>query len=369
MRTAIFYGPSDIRIEERPCPSEPASQEADSVTLRVLRSGVCGTDASEWLAGPLLFPLEQPHAVTGHVGPMALGHEFIGEVVAAGSEAVRNFPPGSLVASGAGVWCSTCERCIEGRTNLCTAYYTLGLNRDGGMAEYLSVPAKTLVMIPSGTPLDIAALAQPLAVGFHAARRATMVAPRRATIIGAGAIGTFILLALRHLCPTADITVLDVDEEKLLRAGRFGATHTVSVIDAPHELDGEKQQMDVVIEASGVGAQLNRAIEFTRTGGTILAVGLPKSAPTVDIREMVLRELTMITSAAHICETDMASAVKLLAELGPRALELIEVVTTLERLPGWLEKLAQGKVDGKILVDPTASGTEREPDLSTSLEH
>src|ERR1700761_1625224 len=157
MKAAVYHGDHDVRIESVPVP-EPADGE---VLLRVLRSGLCGTDATEWKAGPLTFPVNRVHPVTGHTGPMVFGHEFVGEIV----EPV-SLPTRTLVASGAGVWCGECDRCRQGRTNLCRRYYTHGLNAAGGLAEYVAVPERTLVPLPDGLGLDAAGLAQPLAVGL-----------------------------------------------------------------------------------------------------------------------------------------------------------------------------------------------------------
>ncbi len=191
------------------------------VLLRVLRSGMCGTDATEWKAGPLTFPVDRVHPVTGSTGPMIFGHEFIGEVVEVGTDAA--FRTGAVVASGAGVWCGACDRCREGRTNLCRRYYTLGLNTAGGLAEYVAVPEITLVAGPDGLDLDAAGLAQPLAVGLHAARRSGARDGDRVVLIGAGAIGTFVLTGLRHLADV-DMTVVDFPGHRLDRAARLGAT-------------------------------------------------------------------------------------------------------------------------------------------------
>ena len=190
MAAAVYYGPGDVRIEDVPFPQRKPGE----ALLRVVRSGMCGTDATEWRTGPLTFPVNRAHPVTGHVGPMIPGHEFIGEVIE--SDAGAEFVVGDLVASGAGVWCGECARCREGRTNLCDRYYTLGLNIAGGMAEYVSCPVHNLVRIPANMSMDVAGLAQPLAVGLHAARRAGVAPGDRVVLIGAGAIGTFILAGL-----------------------------------------------------------------------------------------------------------------------------------------------------------------------------
>src|SRR6185295_7558377 len=268
MKAAVYYGAHDVRIEDRATPERGDGQ----VLLRVLRSGMCGTDATEWRSGPHLFAVAHPHPVSGHVGPLILGHEFVGEVVETGPGSA--FVPGDRVAAGAGVWCGACPRCREGRTNLCWSYTTLGLNVDGGMAEFVAAPEKMLAPIPAGLSLDIAGLAQPLAVGLHAARRSGVVDGDRVVLIGAGAIGTFVLAGVRSLA-AAEVTVIDFPGPRLDRALRVGANRVVhaganAVADVRNAIGA--RGADVVIEASGAPGQLASAIAMVRSGGTILQV-------------------------------------------------------------------------------------------------
>ena len=355
MRAAVYHGAKDIRVEEIPVPS-PKPAEA---LIRVLRSGMCGTDATEWAAGPKVFPVTVPHRVTGHVGPIVPGHEFVGEIVSLGTSDTSDtldlagFAVGDIVASGAGVWCGECARCREGRTNMCERYYTLGLSIDGGMAEYVSSPVKNLTRVPDGLSVDAAGLAQPLAVGIHAARRSGAVDGDRVLIIGGGAIASFVLAGLVHLVDVT-ITVVEFAGPKQERALRLGASHAVS----PGEgLAGRVQKSfggtrpDVVIEASGAPGQLANAVGLVRDGGRVLAVGLPKVQPTVDVHSLVFREITLDSSLAHVCDTDLGAALDILAE-GVLGEELVERVVGLGELGAQLDRLLAGEVDGKILIDP-----------------
>ena len=347
MRAAVYHGDHDVRIEDVPRP-QPRDGE---VLLRVLRSGMCGTDATEWKAGPLTFPVDRVHPVTGATGPIVPGHEFVGviEVAADGGR----LPEGTLVASGAGVWCGECDRCREGRTNLCRRYYTHGLNAPGGLAEYVAVPERTLVPVPDGLPLDAAGLAQPLAVGLHAARRSGAQDGDRVVLIGAGAIGTFVLTGLRHLVDV-DVTVIDFPGARLDRAARLGAQHVVPVGDDLRDrvLELAPGGADVVIEASGAPGQLDAAIGMVRDGGTILQVGLPARRQEVDVHALVMREITVRTTLAHVCGDDLAPALEILATT-PLAGGLLDSVRPLSDLPEQLERLATGRLEGKVLFDPT----------------
>lgn len=336
MAAAVYHGRGDVRIEQRAVPA-PGDGE---VLVRVLRTGMCGTDATEWRAGPILFP-STPHI---------LGHEFVGEVV---QSDVDRFPVGSIVASGAGVSCGECARCREGRTNLCLNYYTLGLNAPGGMADFVAVPASTLVPVPAGLDLDRAGLAQPLAVGLHAARRAGVRDGDRVVLIGAGAIGTFVLAGLQHL-HRAEVTVVDFAGARLERAQRLGATR---VVPAGGDTAGEVRAAlggpaDVVIEASGAPGQLATALSLVRPGGTILQVGLPHGEQQLDVHSLVLREIALLGTLAHVCGEDLAPALDILATTGLGA-ELLDSVHPLDDLAHLLEELASGRIEGKVLFDPT----------------
>ncbi len=188
----MLYEPGDVRladIDPAPAPGP------DEVRMRILRVGLCGSDVSEYDHGPVLTPLHRRHPVTGVQGPIVLGHEMLGAIEEIGSD-VTNYQPGDRVVSGAGVWCGQCRWCRAGRMNLCAHYYTFGLNLNGGLTERVTVPARTLVAVPPGVSDDNAVLAQPLAVGLHAVDRSGVSAGDVAVVIGAGAIGGFILAGL-----------------------------------------------------------------------------------------------------------------------------------------------------------------------------
>ncbi|MET9259934.1 alcohol dehydrogenase catalytic domain-containing protein [Amycolatopsis sp. NPDC004079] len=346
MRAAVYHGPGDVRIEQVPIP-KPKDGE---VLLAVRRNGLCGTDATEWAKGPVMVPLHRPHPASGHVGPMIPGHEFVGEVV----DGVPGLPSGASVSSGAGVWCGQCDRCAAGRTNVCRNYYTLGLNAPGGLAEYVAVPVKTLRPVPAGVSVDSAGMAQPLAVGLHAARRAGVRDGDSVVLIGAGAIGTFVLAGLTRLCQ-AEVTVIDLPGAKLERAGKLGASHTLpagpDIADAVLERTGGRGA-DVVIEASGAPGQFENALRMVTAGGRVLAVGLPKEKPAIDLASLALREVTVESTVAHVCDTDLVPALEILAEGTLESLLLDSVIPLADLVARGLEPLASGAVDGKILVAP-----------------
>jgi (R,R)-butanediol dehydrogenase/meso-butanediol dehydrogenase/diacetyl reductase len=349
MRAAVYHGARDVRVEERPVPV-PGPGE---LLIRVSRAGICGTDAGEYAHGPAMIPLHTRHPGSGHLGPVVLGHEFTGTAVAAGAGAEALV--GQRVASGAGVWCGECRWCRAGRPNLCARYWTLGLSADGGLAGYAAVPAATCVPVPAGCTEDAAGLAQPLAVGLHAARRAGVRAGDVVVLLGAGAIGSFILCGLTGPRPER-VIALDIDDERLRTARALGATDCCNVRDADpvaavRELTGA-DGADVVIEATGTDGAAANAVAMAARGGQVLLVGLPHRPQPLDLAGLTLREVDVAGTVAHVCDEDLPAALRLLAA-GSIAGRLLDRVIGLDAIViDGLEALLEGRAAGKVLVDP-----------------
>jgi (R,R)-butanediol dehydrogenase/meso-butanediol dehydrogenase/diacetyl reductase len=347
MRAAVLHAPRDLRVEDVP---DPVCASGD-VIVAVTYNGLCGTDATEYTKGPMMVPLSVRHPGSGHVGPTTLGHEFIGTVVEAGPSAREWL--GRRVACGAGVSCGACAWCRRGRTNLCARYYTLGLSTHGGLADFVCAPATTLRAIPdSCSDLD-AALAQPLAVGLHGVARAGVRPGNTVVVLGAGAIGAFILAGLRG--HDGRIVALDIDAGRLAVARTLGATETVAI--QPDATGAELRAVvpdgaDVVIESSGAPGAVARSFALAARGGSVLLVGLIKTPQSLELADVVLREIDVRTTVAHVCDTDLPAALELLTA-SPLAPMLVDRVVDLEHVvDGGFTPLSNGQAHGKILVAP-----------------
>jgi (R,R)-butanediol dehydrogenase/meso-butanediol dehydrogenase/diacetyl reductase len=351
MKAAVLHEAGDVRIAD--IEPAPAPGPGD-VRIRILRVGLCGSDVSEYDHGPVLTPLDHRHPVTGVHGPIVLGHEMLGQVedVGAGVTSVR---AGDRVVSGAGVWCGHCRWCRTGRTNLCAEYYTFGLNRNGGLTERVTLPARTLVRVPAGVADDNAVLAQPLAVCLHAVDRSGVRDGDVAVVIGAGAIGGFILAGL-EIRRCAAVVAVDVDDQRLEAARALGATHVVNqrhrnTIDEVARLT-DSAGADVVFEASGVPGMVRTAQSLARRGGKVQLVGLHPGDTSLDLLDLSVREVDISTSLAHVCPTDLPLAVDILTRRDLAAL-LVEAVLPLDQVAtGALARLARREATGKFLVDP-----------------
>jgi (R,R)-butanediol dehydrogenase / meso-butanediol dehydrogenase / diacetyl reductase len=347
MRAGLLYGPNDLRVEDV---ADPTCGRGD-VLIEVAFNGLCGTDASEFSKGPAMVPLHARHTGSGHIGPTVLGHEFIGTVVDSGIDAAEW--RGRRVACGAGVSCGTCKWCRSGRTNLCERYYTLGLSIHGGLAQYVAAPMATCRPIADGCADVDAALAQPLAVGIHAANRAGVRPGDTVVLLGVGAIGSFVAAALAG--HDGAIIALDVDDDRLDVARQLGATETHRI--APDAAPGDVRDLlpdgaEVVFETAGVAGSAARALAMAVRGGTVMLVGLNRSPQPLELADVVLREVDVKTTVAHVCDIDLPKALDLLAERPLSTLLLDSVVPLADVVDAGFGRLVAGLASGKILIDP-----------------
>jgi len=342
MRAAVYHGVGDIRIEDRPAPVAGPGE----LLVRVSVTGVCGTDASELATGPHLYWIGQRHPTSGHAGPLIPGHEFVGRVESIGA-GVPGFDLGEIVASGAGVSCGVCPSCRSGRTNLCDTYWTVGLQRDGSLAEFVTVPAATCRSVaPYGLTEDAAALAQPMAIAAHAVDRGAPRDGEEVLVVGAGGIGGFIVFAAARA--GAVVTACERDAERRAIAAALGASRTIDP-----SVD-ERPEADLVLEVTGTRAGLELAIASVRRGGRVVAVGLQDPPSTLDLRALALREIELIGTVAHRCDRDLPAALGLLASRTEGWADIAPVAIPLESLVSdGLGPMSRGTSPRiKTLIDP-----------------
>lgn len=349
MRAAVFHGRGDIRIEEMPRPQPGAAE----LLVRVTGVGICGTDAAEFAAGPHMFPIHRTDPVTGHGGPMVPGHEFAGVVAGVGRD-VAGFAEGDSIACGAGVSCGTCGACAAGRTNLCARYWTVGLQRDGALAEFTAVPAAACVNLTRrALAPDVAAMAQPMSIAVHATARGRLRGGEEAVVVGTGGIGAFVVYAAARC--GAEVTGVDLAPDRLAVAAALGAGATVTA--RPGAALAELlagASPTVVFECTGVPAMLAEAVDLVRPGGRVVVVGLQEAPVAVDLRSLALREKELIGTLAHSFGADFGEAIEMLESggdvwrlLAPSVLPLEDLVT------GGLKPMVAGDPTPiKTLFDP-----------------
>jgi threonine dehydrogenase-like Zn-dependent dehydrogenase len=293
---------------------------------------------------------------------MTIGHEFMGRIIAKGSE-VSGFTVGQRVVSGSGVSnCQLatgklCDWCREGKTNLCAEYYTHGLNAPGALAERITVRADICYAVPEELSDEAAAMAQPTAIALHSVRRSGIQPGRPLAVQGVGGIGSFVVGALAYK-GMGPIVAIDIDRDRLETAGKLGATTLVDARDGdPAEQiraatrgDG----VDVFFEATGIPTGPSIGLQALRRGGTLMVVGLQKEPTAIDLRDLVMREITVQTSLAHVFRDDIPEAVEMLAATDFATIVFDRLIGIEAVLEG-LEAIRENRAKGKVLVDPQSS--------------
>ncbi len=355
MRAAVYHGRRDIRIEEIEVP-EPGPGE---LLVEVHAAGICGTDASEWEHGPMMFPVSERNDWSGHRGPMVPGHEFGGRVVDRGP-GVEAFPDGTLMASGAGVSCGSCGPCRAVITNFCERYFTVGLQRNGALAQYVAVPAGICLDVGDlGLDDDRAALVQPMSIALHSLRQGEPGSGDPVVVLGVGGVGAFLVYAAVR----SDLRVLaaDLDPERLEIAAALGASLTLKVDRdeplAPQIRDALRGPPAVVYEVTGVPSVLTAALEVVAPRGRVVAIGLGTVPVPVDVRSLTLRELYLVGTNAHVFAADFADAARLVAGRAEGWSDVAPVALPLEWLVAdGLRPMVERRPERiKTLVDPWAA--------------
>ena len=258
----------------------------DDVLIRVDRTGICGTDLHiyNWDAwAKKTIPV-----------PMTVGHEFVGEIEAIGSN-VKDFKPGDIVSGEGHVVCGHCRNCLAGRRHLCAETMGVGVNRPGAFAEYLVLPKTNVWFHDPQIPSDIQAIFDPFGNAVHTALSCPVLG-EDVLITGAGPIGVMAAAVVRHAGARC-VVVTDVNPYRLELAKRMGATvaldvRTQSIADAQKQL-GMKEGFDVGLEMSGNPRAFVDMLENMCHGGKVAMLGIPTEALAIDWNVVVFNMLTI----------------------------------------------------------------------------
>ncbi|MEJ6389736.1 alcohol dehydrogenase catalytic domain-containing protein [Gymnodinialimonas ulvae] len=273
---ALFYdGVETLRHRE----ADMAVPRAGEHLIRVEAVGICGSDMHAYLGHDARRP-----------APLILGHEAAG-VIEGGPR------DGERVTVNPLVTCGVCAACTSARENLCPDRQIISMPpREGAFAQYVAMPEVNLVAVPDDVPLDKAALAEPLAVSWHAARLALAAlhpaSDRRALVIGGGAIGLSAALALTAM-GVDDITIAEPNDTR--RTYLLDTCGQIAVAQA----DGA---FDLIIDAVGYAATRAEATARAAPGGVIAHVGLGEDTGGLDIRRMTLQEITFIGTYTYTAQ-------------------------------------------------------------------
>ena len=302
MLAAKFLGKHDVRIGEYPVPNV----KNDELLVRVATCGICGTDVH-------IYEGEVPLARM----PVIAGHEFCGTVEKVGA-AVTGVGVGDKVAVEPNLFCGQCHYCRSNKKHFCVNWAGIGLTRDGGFAEFATVPRQAAYVMPENLSFKKGAFFEPVACVLHGIERVDVAPGASVVVCGAGSIGLLFVQLLKS-AGAAPVIVSDLDGGRLETARQLGADFTVNPT-GPDLKNVVMEQTggfgaDIAVDASGSPEAIAGLFELTQHTGKILLFGVaPENAYiTVNPFEIYRRELTIVGSFTNPYTNE--AAIHLLADL------------------------------------------------------
>jgi threonine 3-dehydrogenase len=258
----------------------------NDVLIRVLKTGICGTDLhiyewDEWARKTIPVP-------------MAIGHEFVGEIVDVGSN-VNDFHPGEIVSGEGHVVCGRCRNCLAGRRHLCAHTLGVGVNRPGAFAEFIALPMSNIWRHHCGVNQEVAAIFDPFGNAVHTALSFPVLG-EDVLITGAGPIGIMAAAVVRH-AGARHVVITDLNAQRLELARKMGVTLAVdptkTTLPEVQKQLGMQEGFDVGLEMSGSGIALRDMIANMSHGGKIAILGIPAKEMSIEWRQVIFNMLTI----------------------------------------------------------------------------
>ncbi len=338
MKVAELEKPGSLRVRSKPL----RALQGDEVLVRVESCGLCGTDV---------------HIVDGtsrSTPPVILGHEYAGFVVDPGRN-LAGLGEGTHVAVDPNICCGRCPYCRRGLVHLCSGLRALGVDIDGGMAEYSIVPASQLYTIPHGMTAEESMFIEPVSCAVHGMDRAGIRTGDCVVILGGGTIG-LVMLQLVRRGGAAAIVVSEPVAHKRKIAADLGAS---LVIDPAGDslrqaiMDTSGIGADVVIDCAGTLSSARTAIDLARRGGTVMFFGVCPIGETTPLEPngVYFRELTIVGS--YINPFTFPRAIGLLSEGIVRVTPLGVQAYPIESVHEALASLRDGRALKNMIVPGT----------------
>ncbi len=250
------------------------------------RTGICGTDLH-------IYDWDDWARATIPV-PMVTGHEFVGEIVAVGSN-VSDFHSGEIVSGEGHVVCGRCRNCLAGRRHLCAHTQGVGVNRPGAFAEFVVLPMSNIWRHHAGVNEEVAAIFDPLGNAVHTALSFPVLG-EDVLVTGAGPIGIMAAAVARH-ASARHVVITDINPYRLELARKVGVTLAVNptatpLADVQRQL-GMQEGFDVGLEMSGNPAAFRDMLANMSHGGRIAMLGIPSKDMAIDWNQVIFNMLTI----------------------------------------------------------------------------
>lgn len=299
MIAAVYYGPDDLRVEERRVPEIRPGE----ILLKVVSTGICGTDIRILHGAHRKYP----------PGTIRIpGHEVVGDIVEIGAE-VSGFQEGQRVFIAPNIGCGHCRQCVSGNNNLCANYDAPGITLDGSFAEYMRIPAAAILqgnIIPINKKIDpaAAALIEPFACVLRGQDILHIQPSEVVLVIGAGPIGMMHML-LAQMRGASRVIVSELNPQRVRQAEEIGADRAVdpAKVDLAAIIAEETNGLgaDVIIVAAPAHKAQENALELAAIGGRInFFGGLPKDRPKINFNSNLVHYKELIVTGTAACSTE-----------------------------------------------------------------
>ncbi|MBO8137323.1 MAG: alcohol dehydrogenase catalytic domain-containing protein [Desulfotomaculum sp.] len=285
MIAAVYQGVQqiDIKVVDKP------QLHPGKVLIKVSYAGICGSDMGIYFG-------KHPRAKA----PLIMGHEITGEIVETSLPEGAKIKVGDRVTVNPLISCGQCLPCQTGNAHVCRNLGLVGIDTDGGFAEFVAVDADKVVKIPEHLPLDTACLVEPLAVSVHAVRKSAYKTGDTVVILGGGPIGLLTAITARY-AGASQVVICEVSQSRKALASSLGFT----VVDANDKPEEEILNLtngngaDVVFEAAGVPDTAALATQIVKITGQVVVVGVFKRPALVDLQVVNFRELSLIGTRVY----------------------------------------------------------------------
>jgi len=306
MKVLQYFGKQDLRFVDLP---EPQIQE-DEVLMKINKVGICGTDLHIYNGGMNVQT------------PLVLGHEFVGDIVKIGSK-VLEVKVGDRAVAEHLIGCGKCLYCQEGKKNLCKNPTVIGLNRQGALAEYISIPSNLIFKLPEELSYDEGVLVEPLSIAVYAVRKSEIKVGDKVTVIGQGPIGLLVDFVAKASGGT--IFGLDKHNNRIAYAidhGYISKGFNIETEDYLKQLSEEVPDgADIVFEAVGSDTSAELALELTRPAGKVIVLGVFEHNVMINMMNIVRKELQV--SGSWTCVFSFEETISLMKSQKLNANQLI----------------------------------------------
>lgn len=340
MKACVLTDWKKLETKELPVPE----LEEGQVLVEVMYGGICGSD---------ITVMNHRH-LTATV-PRILCHEILGRVKEIKSETPVPYKVGDKVCVFPLVYCGKCGPCLTGHTSACSHLKIMGVHIDGGFAEYCKAETDRIIPVPESIPDRIAALTEPLSVGFHANVQAGTKPGDTVLVTGGGPIGILSAVTAKYF-GAKNVLLTEVNEDRLTLAKEMGimtADPTKDdVLAMVNEMTGGVGA-DIILEASGAQASYDLVVPACKECGTVVTVGIPSVPRSFKTNMFILKELRM--QGTRCCPRDeFARTVDMVKDIYEHNLFPLEKMIcgeySLENCAEGLEVQQEGKNNGKILI-------------------